>query len=196
MKLFKTALLAASFALPLASAHAAGCLKGAVAGAAVSHIAGHHAILGAMAGCAIGHHAANKEHQQRQAAAHRANPRRQCARGCAADFARPAPSRGSHSIFIGQLMTLPRILYPIFKNHIEKPENANREFVLTLHLKSGKTLRGTMVTSKEDLKAFTFIELNLWLHKRLAERSTDGPTGEHVVIDCDELEAASIAWIS
>jgi uncharacterized protein YcfJ len=73
MKLLKTALLAATFALPLANANAAGCLKGAVAGAVVGHVAGHHAVLGAMAGCAIGHHMAKKERQQRLVAAHAAN---------------------------------------------------------------------------------------------------------------------------
>ncbi len=42
-------------------ASAAGCLKGAAAGAVVGHYAGHHALLGAAVGCAIGHHAAAKK---------------------------------------------------------------------------------------------------------------------------------------
>ncbi|VVE18037.1 MULTISPECIES: hypothetical protein [Pandoraea] len=73
MKLIKTALIAAAFALPLANAHAEGCLKGAAVGAVAGHFAGHHTVLGAMAGCAIGHHMAKKERQQRLAAAHGAN---------------------------------------------------------------------------------------------------------------------------
>jgi hypothetical protein len=70
MKMLKTALIAATLALPLINAHAEGCLKGAAAGAVLGHVAGHHAILGAMAGCAIGHHMAKKEREQRAASAH------------------------------------------------------------------------------------------------------------------------------
>ena len=47
--------------LGAATSAQAGCLMGAVAGAAVGHFAGHHALLGATAGCAIGHHHAAKE---------------------------------------------------------------------------------------------------------------------------------------
>jgi hypothetical protein len=47
-------------------AQAEGCLKGAVAGAAIGHVAGHHAVLGALAGCAIGHHMAKEHHKDRE----------------------------------------------------------------------------------------------------------------------------------
>lgn len=39
--------------------YAAGCIKGAVAGAAIGHLK-HHAVLGAVGGCAVGHHMAAK----------------------------------------------------------------------------------------------------------------------------------------
>jgi hypothetical protein len=98
-----------------------------------------------------------------------------------------------------ELKPLSRVLFPIFKSHIEKPENADRKFLLNLHLKSGKTWRGALLTSKEDLKAFGIVELDLWLDKKfavIAGEGKDGPVGEHVIIDCDELEAASIEWMS
>ncbi|MBB5546595.1 hypothetical protein A8H39_01915 [Paraburkholderia fungorum] len=97
-----------------------------------------------------------------------------------------------------ELKPLPRVLYPIFKSHIEQPENADRKFVLNLYLKSGKTWRGAMLTSKEDLKAFGVIELQLWPDKKFLHGNADrdGPTGDRVVIDCEELEAASIEWVS
>ncbi len=41
-----------------AMASAAGCLKGAAAGAVAGHYMGHHAIKGALAGCVVGHYAA------------------------------------------------------------------------------------------------------------------------------------------
>jgi hypothetical protein len=97
------------------------------------------------------------------------------------------------------LKPLSPVLFPIFKNHIEKPENVDRKFLLRLHLKSGKTWRGTLLTSKEDLKAFGVVELDLWREKSLVSigrEGADGPVGEHIVIDCDELEAASIEWVS
>lgn len=40
--------------------YADGCLKGAVAGAAVGHLK-HHAVIGAVGGCIVGHHLAAKE---------------------------------------------------------------------------------------------------------------------------------------
>lgn len=98
-----------------------------------------------------------------------------------------------------ELNPLPRVMFPIFHNHIEKPENADRKFLLTLHLKSGKTWRGSMLTSRENLKAFEIIELDLWQDKKFVgagREGSDGPTGEHIVIDCDEIEAASIEWVS
>jgi uncharacterized protein YcfJ len=54
------ALLAAVGVLPIASANAAGCLKGAVVGGVAGHYFGHHGLLGAGAGCLIGRHHANK----------------------------------------------------------------------------------------------------------------------------------------
>jgi len=55
--------------LPL-HADAAGCMKGAVAGGVVGHVAGKHGVAGAAAGCAIGHHeAAKKQKAASQAAA-------------------------------------------------------------------------------------------------------------------------------
>ena len=60
--LFATSLLAG----PIASADAAGCLKGAVVGGIAGHFA-HHPIVGAAVGCAIGHHrAAVKQREQKQ----------------------------------------------------------------------------------------------------------------------------------
>lgn len=48
--------LVASASLALASpADAKGCIRGAVAGAVVGHMAHHHAIAGAAAGCVAGH---------------------------------------------------------------------------------------------------------------------------------------------
>jgi hypothetical protein len=54
------ALIAMAVALPLGSANAAGCLKGAVVGGVAGHYVGHHGLLGAGAGCLIGRHHANK----------------------------------------------------------------------------------------------------------------------------------------
>ncbi len=39
--------------------YAAGCIKGAVAGAAIGHLK-NHAVLGAVGGCVVGHHMAAK----------------------------------------------------------------------------------------------------------------------------------------
>jgi hypothetical protein len=48
--------IAACSALTLGSpADAKGCIRGAVAGAVVGHMAHHHAIAGAAAGCVAGH---------------------------------------------------------------------------------------------------------------------------------------------
>ncbi|RQR24149.1 MULTISPECIES: hypothetical protein [unclassified Burkholderia] len=58
----------------IGSAHAAGCMKGAVVGGVAGHYAGHHAVVGAVGGCIVGHHMAKKHEQeqaaQRKAAAH------------------------------------------------------------------------------------------------------------------------------
>lgn len=46
------------------TAHAKGCIKGALVGGVAGHFA-HHGILGAAAGCVVGHHLANKHaHEQ------------------------------------------------------------------------------------------------------------------------------------
>jgi hypothetical protein len=42
------------------AAQAAGCIRGAIVGGAVGHLAGHHGLLGAGVGCAYEHHEANK----------------------------------------------------------------------------------------------------------------------------------------
>jgi hypothetical protein len=47
--------------LPLASAYAAGCVKGAAVGGVLGHVSGHHGVAGAAIGCAIGHHEAEKQ---------------------------------------------------------------------------------------------------------------------------------------
>ena len=58
----------------IGSAHAAGCMKGAVVGGVAGHYAGHHAVAGAVGGCVVGHHMAKKHEKeqaaQRKAAAH------------------------------------------------------------------------------------------------------------------------------
>lgn len=54
----------------IGSAHAAGCMKGAVVGGVAGHYAGHHAVVGAVGGCIVGHHMAKKQAQE-QAAQHR-----------------------------------------------------------------------------------------------------------------------------
>lgn len=98
-----------------------------------------------------------------------------------------------------EMNSLPRVLYPIFKKHIEIPQNVDRKFLIRLHLKSGKSWRGEMLTPKEDIKTFGVIALDLWRDKkadRFSRDEDDGPIGENIVIDCDELEAASIEWVS
>ena len=59
--------LIAATALP-SSAHAIGCVSGAVLGGVGGHYAGHHGLLGAAAGCAIGHHEAVKKNREQTAA--------------------------------------------------------------------------------------------------------------------------------
>jgi hypothetical protein len=54
------ALIAIAGAVPLGSANAAGCLKGAAVGGVAGHFAGHHGLIGAGIGCLIGRHHANK----------------------------------------------------------------------------------------------------------------------------------------
>ncbi|WP_175779856.1 hypothetical protein [Burkholderia anthina] len=63
----------------IGSAHAAGCMKGAVVGGVAGHYAGHHAVVGAVGGCIVGHHMAKKHEQElaaqrRAAAAHDMQP--------------------------------------------------------------------------------------------------------------------------
>ncbi|KVL29482.1 hypothetical protein WS98_00495 [Burkholderia territorii] len=62
----------------IGSAHAAGCMKGAVVGGVAGHYAGHHAVAGAVGGCIVGHHMAKKHEQeaaaQRKAAAQGGQP--------------------------------------------------------------------------------------------------------------------------
>jgi outer membrane lipoprotein SlyB len=50
------------------SAHAAGCLKGAVVGGVAGHVAGHHAVIGAVGGCIVGHHYAKEQEKERAVA--------------------------------------------------------------------------------------------------------------------------------
>jgi hypothetical protein len=50
------------------TAHASGCLKGAVVGGVAGHVAGHHAVIGAMSGCIVGHHYAKENEKERAAA--------------------------------------------------------------------------------------------------------------------------------
>ncbi len=65
----KALLLSALLALSTAgTAHAAGCLKGAVVGGVAGHYAGHHAVVGAVGGCVVGHHLAKKHEQEKKAA--------------------------------------------------------------------------------------------------------------------------------
>ncbi|WGS42011.1 hypothetical protein LFL97_00230 [Burkholderia sp. JSH-S8] len=67
------ALAAAVTLATIGSAHAAGCMKGAVVGGVAGHYAGHHAVVGAVGGCIVGHHMAKKHAEevaaQRKAAA-------------------------------------------------------------------------------------------------------------------------------
>jgi hypothetical protein len=59
------ALVAVSSLAMSVPAHAAGCLRGAVAGGVVGHYAGHHGLLGAGVGCAYEHHEATKRTRER-----------------------------------------------------------------------------------------------------------------------------------
>jgi hypothetical protein len=66
----KSIVIPAVFALAVAGGLApapvqASCLKGAVVGGAVGHLAGHHALLGAGVGCLMGRHEANRDYQDR-----------------------------------------------------------------------------------------------------------------------------------
>ena len=60
----KLLIVVAALTLPLSvvtdQAEAKGCLKGAVVGGAVGHVARRHGVIGAAIGCAIGHHRAKK----------------------------------------------------------------------------------------------------------------------------------------
>jgi hypothetical protein len=48
------------------SAQAAGCIRGAIVGGAVGHLAGHHGLVGAGVGCAYEHHEATKRMREEQ----------------------------------------------------------------------------------------------------------------------------------
>jgi len=67
------AVIAALSIVPLETAQAKGCLKGAVVGAIAGHYMHHHAVLGAIAGCAIGHHVAARNAHDARAAQHGAH---------------------------------------------------------------------------------------------------------------------------
>lgn len=64
--LVATALVAMAAALPIGTANAAGCLKGAAVGGVAGHFVGHgHGLLGAGIGCMVGRHHANKVERER-----------------------------------------------------------------------------------------------------------------------------------
>jgi hypothetical protein len=48
------------------AAQAAGCIRGAIVGGAVGHLAGHHGLVGAGVGCAYEHHEATKRMHEQQ----------------------------------------------------------------------------------------------------------------------------------
>jgi len=48
------------------SAQAAGCIRGAIVGGAVGHLAGHHGLVGAGIGCAYEHHEATKRLREQE----------------------------------------------------------------------------------------------------------------------------------
>jgi hypothetical protein len=60
-----TAISALTLLAAVSSAHAAGCLKGAVVGGVAGHVAGHHAVIGAVGGCIVGHHYAKEKEKER-----------------------------------------------------------------------------------------------------------------------------------
>ncbi|MBC8737162.1 hypothetical protein F6X40_10115 [Paraburkholderia sp. UCT31] len=63
------AVLALTLAMVAGQAQAAGCLKGAAAGAVAGHFVGKgHAVLGAVGGCVVGRHLANKKAKEDAAA--------------------------------------------------------------------------------------------------------------------------------
>ena len=59
-----------------APAEAKGCIKGAIVGGAVGHVAGKHGVAGAAAGCAVGHHRATVKERENAAAQNDANENR------------------------------------------------------------------------------------------------------------------------
>jgi hypothetical protein len=63
-----TAIGALALLTAVGSAHAAGCLKGAVVGGVAGHVAGRHAVIGAMGGCIVGRHYAKENEKERAAA--------------------------------------------------------------------------------------------------------------------------------
>jgi hypothetical protein len=60
-----TAISSLTLLTAVGSAHAAGCLKGEVAG----HVAGHHAVIGAVGECIVGHQYAKEKEKERAVAA-------------------------------------------------------------------------------------------------------------------------------
>ena len=60
------ALLVGMALLPVGSAQAAGCLKGAAVGGVAGHFA-HHGLIGAGVGCLVGRHEANKRAREQMA---------------------------------------------------------------------------------------------------------------------------------
>jgi hypothetical protein len=63
-----TAISTLTLLTAVGSAHAAGCLKGAVVGGVAGHVAGHHAVIGAMGGCIVGHHYAKEKEKEKERA--------------------------------------------------------------------------------------------------------------------------------
>src|ERR1700712_3293863 len=74
----KTQAIALSLLLPLASvsglATPKGCIKGALVGGAVGHVAGGHSVAGAAVGCGVGHHSATVKERQNAAQQNAAQP--------------------------------------------------------------------------------------------------------------------------
>jgi len=60
-----TAISALTLLTAAGTAHAAGCLKGAVVGGVAGHVADHHAVIGAVGGCIVRHHYAKENEKER-----------------------------------------------------------------------------------------------------------------------------------
>jgi uncharacterized protein YcfJ len=63
-----TAISALTLLTTVGTAHAAGCLKGAVVGGVAGHVEGHQAVIGAVGGCIVGHHYAKEKEKERAVA--------------------------------------------------------------------------------------------------------------------------------